>query len=567
MKTSLPPRCAAKFRIERLLGTGGFSEVFLAIQQGLDRPVALKLLRSGSPVEGALERFELEARLTASLNHSHIVKIVDHQVEGDLAWIAYELLEGPTLREVLTAGPLSQAMALEAAAGIAAALQAAHEAGILHRDVKPENVIKDTSGAFKVTDFGIAKAVGGVRTEAGVVLGTPQYIAPELLRGEPPSPRSDIYSFGVMLHEMVTGVPPFPAEDISLMLQRKLREDPPSPAVMRPGMSPRLERLILSCMARIPGDRPVSMGEIVERLESLPREESGQVRVATQRLDAREKSPEATRRIRADLPPSGRSRVGLTVICVTLIALTGAIIHRMSAPPPLHPATLGLERESATIARERGLTEAVAAYRELIALEPRHAPAHAALADCLDRLGQGDAAVEAYRASLALDPSPLEVRSRLAVVLVSVKKRGQARALLVETIRRYPDSGWAQVQLACVENVDPATRERAMRRLEEVARRGLDGGNVAHAMLGTHAVERGEKEEAAEHFRASLAAPAGPADSWRYSVLHLAGSNRGSEAKDHFDRLIQLDPLPSRATYDLGALAEGAVGHLEARID
>ncbi|MBI4863623.1 MAG: serine/threonine protein kinase, partial [Candidatus Riflebacteria bacterium] len=205
----LPPACARKFRVVRHLGDGTYGSVHLVTQIDLERPAVVKILRpevAADPEQ--LGRFDQEARLTAMLTHPHIVVVLDHGVEDGIPWIAYEYVPGRALREVLRNGPLPWPEALRIVSQIAQALEEVHARGVIHRDLKPENVLEARPGVYKVADFGIAKwADGTVRTQAGVVLGTPAYMAPEVV-GDGPTFRSDLYSLGILLFELLTGSVP-----------------------------------------------------------------------------------------------------------------------------------------------------------------------------------------------------------------------------------------------------------------------------------------------------------------------------------------------------------------------
>lgn len=265
-----PPGCRARFRHVRLLAEGGFGSVHLAQQIDLDRPAAIKLLHADALADREQRlRFENEARVTARLSHPNIVQVLDVGTEGGQSWIAYEYLGGPTLRDRLGEGPLPIGGAVTAAVQIGRALECAHAAGILHRDVKPENVLAAETGAWKVADFGIARFAGptAARTRAGTILGTPGYIAPECIYGEQASPASDLYALGIVLFELLVGRPPFTATAIAALLQQHLKLAPPPPSSVRPGVPAWLDAVVLHTLAKKPGDRPESAAALLALLE------------------------------------------------------------------------------------------------------------------------------------------------------------------------------------------------------------------------------------------------------------------------------------------------------------
>jgi serine/threonine protein kinase len=266
---AFPPRCAQRFRARTLLGEGGFGRVWLAEQAGLGRPVALKILGQRAltdPTE--IERFRAEARMTARLAHPSIVVVLDHDVEDGVPWIAYELLEGESLRARLARGPLPGDEVIAIARQLAGALDVVHRAGILHRDLKPDNVLAAGEGRWKLTDFGIAKwTLSGVQTATGVILGTPAYLAPELVGGAEASPASDLYALGVLLHELLRGQPPFDGDSPMLVLQSHVQRTPPPLPASTP---PALARLVERLLAKDPAERPESALAVMRALDPAP---------------------------------------------------------------------------------------------------------------------------------------------------------------------------------------------------------------------------------------------------------------------------------------------------------
>jgi len=205
-----------RYDVDEVLGRGGMGEVYLALDKVLDRQVALKVLhRQYADDEEFVERFKREAQSAAALSHPNIVSTYDRgRSEDGTYYIAMEYLSGGTLKaRVLEDGPLEARESAEVALQIAGALEAAHERGVIHRDVKPQNVLFTGTGLVKVVDFGIARAASvGTRTQTSVVLGTASYMSPEQALGRPVGPQSDLYSLGVVLYEMLTGTLPYEAE-------------------------------------------------------------------------------------------------------------------------------------------------------------------------------------------------------------------------------------------------------------------------------------------------------------------------------------------------------------------
>lgn len=251
-----PPDCAARFECSRLLGEGGYGAVYLANQRSLSRPVAAKVLRRAILEDSEqVARFRNEAKVTAALSHPYIVRVIDHGAEEGVPWIAYEYLPGRTLRDIVDAHELSWRKRLVALAQVMDGVQAAHEVRVLHRDLKPDNVIEVEHGLYKVTDFGIAKWAGGsgVKTETGVLMGTPAYLAPEQVLGEAASEASDQYALGVMMFELLAGRPPYLDDNPVLLLERHLKS--PIPALGVEGLPPELAVIVERAMAKRPRER------------------------------------------------------------------------------------------------------------------------------------------------------------------------------------------------------------------------------------------------------------------------------------------------------------------------
>jgi serine/threonine-protein kinase len=249
---------SSRYEIERELAHGGMAEVYLARDQLLNRPVALKVLFPEYAREPSfVERFRREAQAAANLNHPNIVAIYDWGQESGTYFIVMEYVEGRSLRDLMRAeGPLEGQHAAEITAEIAAALAFAHRTGLVHRDVKPGNVLLTRSGNVKVTDFGIARAgASDALTQTGSVMGTATYFSPEQAQGQPVDGRSDVYSLGVVLYEMVTGAVPFTGDTPVAVAYKHVREDPEAPSHRNPEVPPDLEQIILTAMAKDPDAR------------------------------------------------------------------------------------------------------------------------------------------------------------------------------------------------------------------------------------------------------------------------------------------------------------------------
>src|SRR5213592_1311943 len=262
-----------RYRIMRKLGTGGMANVYLAEDQELGRRVAIKILddRHASD-EQFIERFRREAKNAAGLSHPNIVSIYDRGEAEGTYYIAMEYLDGRSLKELIVSrGPAPVHVAIDYARQILAAVRFAHRHGIVHRDIKPHNVLVDAEGRLKVTDFGIARAGGSQMTEAGSIIGTAQYLSPEQAKGAPVDQTSDIYSVGIVLYELLTGTVPFTGETPVEIAMKHLSQTPEPPSAKRPEVPHDLDLVVLRALAKDPADRYQSSEEMDADLARVER--------------------------------------------------------------------------------------------------------------------------------------------------------------------------------------------------------------------------------------------------------------------------------------------------------
>src|SRR5882724_9485704 len=272
------------YRIESLLGVGGMGEVYLARDELLGRKVALKFLPEHLTAEATqLSRFKSEARTASALNHPNILTVHEIDVEGKRQFIATEFIEGITLRALLARGRMNLHDALEIAVQVASALAAAHETGVVHRDIKPENIMLRPDGYAKVLDFGIAKlteqqpasdlhevvTTTTLQTQPGLVLGTARYMSPEQTRGQKADVRSDIWSLGVVVYEMVGGVPPFSGETPSDCIASILTTEPPLLSVVSPNVPRKLQAIVQKALRKNRDERYQTIKEMLADLRRL----------------------------------------------------------------------------------------------------------------------------------------------------------------------------------------------------------------------------------------------------------------------------------------------------------
>ena len=276
---------SGRYRLGGLIGVGGMSDVYSASDTLLGREVAVKMMRADlARDESFLERFRREAKNAAFLNHPVIVSVFDTgETEGPMGTVPYivmELVQGETLRDIVRReGPMDPRRAASILADVCDALDFSHRQGIIHRDVKPANIMLTNTGAVKVMDFGIARALGDstTMTQTAAVIGTAQYLSPEQARGKPADARSDIYSVGCVLFEALTGQPPFTGETPLSVAYQHVQDDPPLPSELVKGLSDEegtaLDAVLLTAMAKDPAERYDTAADLAEELRRISRGE------------------------------------------------------------------------------------------------------------------------------------------------------------------------------------------------------------------------------------------------------------------------------------------------------
>jgi eukaryotic-like serine/threonine-protein kinase len=278
-----------RYELGRVLGSGGMAQVFLAYDRTLDREVAVKVLSERYASDPAfVERFRREASAAAGLNHPNIVSVFDRGETDGSYYIVMELLRGPDLKQIIRQrGPLNAVESIDYALQILAALGAAHRRDVIHRDVKPQNVMVADDGHLKVTDFGIARAgdESGM-TEVGSVIGTAQYLSPEQARGEEVTSASDCYSLGIVLYEMLTGRVPFDADKPVAVAMKQINELPEPPRTIRPEVPESLNRVVMRALQKRPSARYRTTDEFAQALHEVRHELTGEGSGSTQVMAA-----------------------------------------------------------------------------------------------------------------------------------------------------------------------------------------------------------------------------------------------------------------------------------------
>jgi eukaryotic-like serine/threonine-protein kinase len=267
-----------RYAVTARIAHGGMATVYLALDTRLDREVAVKVMHAElARDDDFVRRFIGEAKSVARLSHQNVVAVFDQGADGPFLYLAMEYVPGRTLKEVLRErGRFSPAAALEIMTGVLDGLAAAHASGIVHRDVKPENVLLTADGRVKVADFGLARAQAAVaHTRVGLLIGTVAYLPPEQVTGEPIGPRSDVYSAGVMMSELLTGRQPFTGDNPLAIAYQHVNQDVPAPSSVVPGIPMPVDQLVLAATSRDPALRPADAGEFVRAVRRV-REDLGE---------------------------------------------------------------------------------------------------------------------------------------------------------------------------------------------------------------------------------------------------------------------------------------------------
>ncbi len=360
-----PRLLGGRYEVGERIGTGGMADVRRGLDVRLGREVAVKVLRADLARDPSFQaRFRREAQAAASLNAPTIVSVYDTGEDATgVPYIVMEHVSGRTLREVLQAeGRLLPQRALEVTADICAALDVAHAAGIVHRDIKPANVMLTTSGDVKVMDFGIARAASdsSAMTQTAAVIGTAAYLSPEQARGEHVDGRSDLYSTGCLLYELVTGAPPFVGESPVAVAYQHVREDPQPPSAYDETLPSQVDAVVLKAMAKNPANRYQSAAEM--RADLLRARAGGEV-LATPVLEAPVMlAPAAITTVRAVEPRNGKRIAAYSVFGLVLLGLVvgtallvKALLGTSSGLIPA-PALVGLDqREAVVLLAQQGL--------------------------------------------------------------------------------------------------------------------------------------------------------------------------------------------------------------------
>jgi tetratricopeptide (TPR) repeat protein len=490
--TSFAPEVVSHYRILRPLGAGGMGEVYLATDITLGRQVAIKFVGQGTADESSRRRLLREAQAAAALDHPNICAVHEIGSENQRSFIVMQFCEGETLAERLRRGPLPVPDALDVLAQVADALAFAHRRGIVHRDVKPQNIIIGPEGRVKVLDFGLAKpldmsAAGTAAnltetqlTEYGSPVGTAAYMAPEQVRCGPIDGRTDLFSTGVVLYECLTGQRPFGGATVYEVLEGICHGEPPFPSSLEAAVSPALERLCLQLLAKSPADRPASAEQVRDALREMRGDDEAKS-ATRRRFTGRWPLRPLRRRQRRILTVTG-------LVVVALVLLVGAAYWRgrpQPLPPPAPDAARWYELGVAALG-DGAYQQARRALETAVQIDPRFPLAHARLAEAHAELDEMDLAARALLTVTQLVPDrsrlPEADRLYLDAITAMVQRQGAEAAaayarfaqrrpgdphLLVDLGRAYeivPDQARAEESYTAALTLDPQFAAAFLRR-------------------------------------------------------------------------------------------------------
>ncbi|WP_344617744.1 protein kinase domain-containing protein [Dactylosporangium salmoneum] len=343
-----------RYELRSVIGRGGMADVWLAVDGRLGRPVAVKMLHNDGGADPSLpERFEREAHTAAQLSHPSIVAVYDFGVDDGTPYLVMELVQGHSLADELAAGPLDPRRAVHIAEQVCDALAAAHDAGVVHRDVKPANILISDEGGVKVCDFGIARITDRAQTAltaTATVIGTSSYMAPEQVLGEPVDARTDLYALGCVLYAMLAGRPPFLADSPVQTAWQQVHQAAVPVTVLRPGLPPRLAGLVGALLAKRAADRPASAAQVRAALAGAasgattavlggeaPIRGRAAVRPPTRSLPELAEPPAPATRRRGRSVGIALAALGAAAVAVAVLALgtlPGRSGHPAAAPTP-----------------------------------------------------------------------------------------------------------------------------------------------------------------------------------------------------------------------------------------
>ncbi|NIO67591.1 MAG: protein kinase [Anaerolineae bacterium] len=503
------------YRIIEQLGQGGMATVFKAYHPALDRYVAIKVLHPAFKEDpNFLARFQREARIVAKLEHPHIVPVYDFSEHKGMAYLVMRYVEGETLKAHLTGEPLSPQRILDILKPVAEALAYAHEQGVLHRDIKPSNVMLTPEDSIFLTDFGLARmAQSGESTlSQDMMIGTPQYMSPEQAKGEEVDERTDIYSLGVVLFEMLTGRVPFSADTPYAIIHDHIYTPLPLPTTIKPDIFPALERVVLKALAKEKDDRYQKVTELAMAFEDAVIETASGVAPAPEEEKVVEPATVPSTVVEAkpaalETKPSrkrwliigGAVAALLILVCCAGLFLASRAQKAKSTPTPGGPTPIARPEIKATpLPGEDPVSQAL----RQVQANPDDPKAHLDLGDAYALQGDKAKALEEYERAIEAAPEFAEAYIEAGEMLAALGDFARAAEMYQRAAELEPDSVEANLKAGQALWWDGQIRP-AVEYFERVAELDPDLP-LPHAALGNFLIGAGQLEEGREELETAL---------------------------------------------------------------
>jgi serine/threonine-protein kinase len=577
------------YEIAGTLGEGGMGAVYRAMDTRLDRPVALKVISRFRGQDQERKRFHREAKLASALNHPNIVSIYEYGSDRGVDFIAMELVEGQPLHRLLARGKLPVGQALSYARQMALALSKAHAQGVIHRDLKPGNVIVSPDGAVKLLDFGLAKRHAAEATseedvtqsmgltQAGAVMGTPAYMSPEQAMGEEATHRSDLFSYGAILYEMASGQRAFPGSS-STVLAKVVGKEPPAVEQLNPRLPPAFAQLIRECMSKSPEARPKSAGEVLARLDAIgqPARRRARAWVAAAVAAAAIAILPSIPAVRARLAGFGGSGSALTSQAWTergqqyidrydqrgntdraVEAFQKAIELDAGNAQAYAGLAQAFGRKASESPDAQWITRARAAAEKAVAVDGLLANAHASLGQALVQDGKLDEAQKALDRAIELEPRNKRALRAMAGVAMRRREMDRAEKLYRDAIAADPKDWRSQTELGVL-LYRLGRNDEAVRLLEELNRQ-TSSNSVVLNNLSVAYQAAGRFEDAASAVQRSMElSPTQRGYSNLGTLLFYLG--RHDSAAEAFEKALGIDANSYQTWGNLGDAYRWAPG-------
>ncbi len=561
-----PGENVGPYRIMGQLGQGGMATVFKAYHPALDRYVAIKVLHPAFKEDpNFLARFQREAKIVAKLEHPHIVPVYDFSEHKNMAYLVMRYVEGETLKAHLTGEPLPPERILEILKPVAEALAYAHEQGVLHRDIKPSNVMLTPEGSIFLTDFGLARmAQSGESTlSQDMMIGTPQYMSPEQAKGVEVDERTDIYSLGVILFEMLTGRVPFNADTPYAVVHDHIYTPLPLPTTIKSDISPALEQVVLKALAKEKDDRYQKVTELALAFEDAvveatsgitpaPEEEEKALEPATVPftvVEAKATAPEARPSRKRWLIIGGAAAALLLFVCCAGLFFVSRVQKARGTPTPEGSTPIARPEIKATPLPEGptrmpppGDEDPVSQALRQVQANPNDPKAHLVLGDAYALQGDKAKALEEYERAIGLGPEYVEAYIKAGDTLTAQGDFARASEMYQRAAKLQPDNIEANLKAG-----QALWWERQIRPATEYFRRVIELDPdlpQPHAAIGIFLVGTGKLEEGYEELETALQLAPDLPEAHFGMGLYWKAVGDIEKAREKFESVMRSDAKP-----------------------